>query len=266
MSRVHDALRRAEMGGMMPPEEPPVVAAEVDAGQSRSSSAGDRIERRCVERLGHRRRDGPAAAQHTPQHAERGPGGAVFARSRIAPARSQQLPRNSGRRVPHAAHPSQPPAVAATAAHHRGHQSLAGRGQDVYRRQPGAGAIPPGGEFGAAGRFRSAAPHRAQPVSDRPRSRAERFPHRPVHLRAGHPPGGGHESVSAARRFAGEESAGTAQHAAGQAALRGTARAVSTGPSSIRRRCCFRPTPTCFPRWPTAPSWWSRSAPRRSTT
>src|ERR1039457_6953457 len=29
MSRVHDALRRAEMGGMMPPEEPPVVADEV---------------------------------------------------------------------------------------------------------------------------------------------------------------------------------------------------------------------------------------------
>ena len=29
MSRVHDALRRAEMGGMMPPEEPPAVAAEV---------------------------------------------------------------------------------------------------------------------------------------------------------------------------------------------------------------------------------------------
>ena len=29
MSRVHDALRRAEMGGMMPPEEPPVVPAEV---------------------------------------------------------------------------------------------------------------------------------------------------------------------------------------------------------------------------------------------
>ncbi len=29
MSRVHDALRRAELGGMMPPEEPPVVPAEV---------------------------------------------------------------------------------------------------------------------------------------------------------------------------------------------------------------------------------------------
>ena len=29
MSRVHDALRRAEMGGMMPPDEPPVVAADV---------------------------------------------------------------------------------------------------------------------------------------------------------------------------------------------------------------------------------------------
>src|SRR5674476_292940 len=27
--RVHDALRRAEMGGMMPPEEPPAVPAEV---------------------------------------------------------------------------------------------------------------------------------------------------------------------------------------------------------------------------------------------
>ena len=29
MSRVHDALRRAELGGMMPPDEPPVVAADV---------------------------------------------------------------------------------------------------------------------------------------------------------------------------------------------------------------------------------------------
>src|ERR1039458_8927175 len=29
MSRVHDALRRAEMGGMMPPEEPSVDPAEV---------------------------------------------------------------------------------------------------------------------------------------------------------------------------------------------------------------------------------------------
>ena len=29
MSRVHDALRRAEMGGMMPPEEPPVVASDM---------------------------------------------------------------------------------------------------------------------------------------------------------------------------------------------------------------------------------------------
>ncbi len=29
MSRVHDALRRAEMGGMMPPEEPPELPAEV---------------------------------------------------------------------------------------------------------------------------------------------------------------------------------------------------------------------------------------------
>ena len=29
MSRVHDALRRAEMGGMMPPEEPPEVPDEV---------------------------------------------------------------------------------------------------------------------------------------------------------------------------------------------------------------------------------------------
>jgi protein-tyrosine kinase len=29
MSRVHDALRRAEMGGMMPPDEPPVVPADV---------------------------------------------------------------------------------------------------------------------------------------------------------------------------------------------------------------------------------------------
>src|ERR1039457_589278 len=29
MSRVHDALRRAEMGGMMPPEEPPAAPAEV---------------------------------------------------------------------------------------------------------------------------------------------------------------------------------------------------------------------------------------------
>jgi protein-tyrosine kinase len=29
MSRVHDALRRAEMGGMMPPEEPPVLPADV---------------------------------------------------------------------------------------------------------------------------------------------------------------------------------------------------------------------------------------------
>ncbi len=29
MSRVHDALRRAEMGGMIPPEEPPAVPAEV---------------------------------------------------------------------------------------------------------------------------------------------------------------------------------------------------------------------------------------------
>ena len=28
MSRVHDALRRAEMAGMMPPEEPPVMPAE----------------------------------------------------------------------------------------------------------------------------------------------------------------------------------------------------------------------------------------------
>src|ERR1022692_5155224 len=28
MSRVHDALRRAEMGGMMPPEEPSVDPAE----------------------------------------------------------------------------------------------------------------------------------------------------------------------------------------------------------------------------------------------
>jgi protein-tyrosine kinase len=31
MSRVHDALRRAEMGGMMPPDEPPVVSADVSA-------------------------------------------------------------------------------------------------------------------------------------------------------------------------------------------------------------------------------------------
>src|SRR6516162_3024707 len=30
MSRVHDALRRAELGGMMPPEEPPSVPAEVE--------------------------------------------------------------------------------------------------------------------------------------------------------------------------------------------------------------------------------------------
>ena len=29
MSRVHDALRRAELGGMLPPDEPPVVPAEV---------------------------------------------------------------------------------------------------------------------------------------------------------------------------------------------------------------------------------------------
>ena len=34
MSRVHDALRRAEMGGMMPPEEPPMVAAEVVAADA----------------------------------------------------------------------------------------------------------------------------------------------------------------------------------------------------------------------------------------
>src|SRR6516165_144959 len=32
MSRVHDALRRAEMGGMMPPDEPPVVAEVVTPG------------------------------------------------------------------------------------------------------------------------------------------------------------------------------------------------------------------------------------------
>src|SRR5437763_6360212 len=31
MSRVHDALRRAEMGGMLPPDEPPATLPEVEA-------------------------------------------------------------------------------------------------------------------------------------------------------------------------------------------------------------------------------------------
>ena len=179
MSRVHDALRRAEMGGMMPPEEPPASSRRSRRGQSRSPSARRTGERR----RGGRRRLAPLRLNIHPGMLERGAGGALLACSGIAPARSQQLARNAGRGVPHAAHPAQPPAVAAAAAHHRGHQPVAGRRQDVHRGEPGAGAIPPGGEFGAAGRFRLAPPHRPQPVPDRPRSRAERFPHRPVHLR-----------------------------------------------------------------------------------
>ena len=147
MSRVHDALRRAEQGGddarrRAGPESrgprPGVPAGERPAGQ-------------------------PAAGppEHPRGHAERCGGGALRARGAIPPAGSQQLARNAGRGVPHAAHAAEPPADPAAAAYRGGDQPFAGGRQDLHRGQPGAGAIAPGGNLGAAGRFRSAAPHRS---------------------------------------------------------------------------------------------------------
>src|ERR1035441_5663016 len=105
MSRVHDALRRAEMGGMMPAEEPPEVPAEA-VQVSPDLRPPEGVVNGSASPPPHR----PVAPQYTPRHAQRGPRGALLAGPGIAPAGSQQLARNTGRGVPHAAHPAQSPA------------------------------------------------------------------------------------------------------------------------------------------------------------
>ena len=215
MSRVHDALRRAEQGAPLSREQ----AADVRPG-------APRLPEFLPVNPG-----GPASARSTPRpgFAERSANGGVQSGAGIALARSEHLARNSRRRVPHPAHAPESPPDLAAAAHRNRHQPVARRRQDLQLRQSGAGPGAPDGKLGVAGRFRSAAARDSQSPADRSRARPFRLHHRRVQLRAGAAQDSGHQSLPAAGRHAGEESARAAEYAAVQTVVRGSAAPLQLG-------------------------------------
>ena len=157
MSRVHDALRRAEQSGGLPPvitppemteaapPASPVGVATASAPASSPLSGGILIGPDFLSRVRH----------------------AVLAIAGFAPDRYDEAARGPGGGVPDASHSAESPSDPPTDSHSRSYEPITSRRQVLRGRQPRGGRGATGRQPNATGRLRLPATYRSQPFPGR---------------------------------------------------------------------------------------------------
>ena len=241
MSRVHDALRRAEQAGY--------------AGSAGGPANGrDRIRGAAVQRLlgsGANLAGLLELVEEIPFRTATG-----FPADRRLPAA-----RSAHGGVPHAAHAAQSHEEPAADSHGGGHQPIAGRRQVALGGESGAGRGAPGRQHHAAGGFRFPPPDRAHPVRDRPQPGHHRLPAGQSSAAPGDASriAGTNLYIMPAGR-GGDQSAGTAEPARSEAAAGPAAVAVPLDHSGQPAAAVRRRRESAVARCATARCWWCASA------
>ena len=165
MSRVHDALRRAEQTGALPPAP---AATVIEPGAARCCSRRVRLLPAPLSRWSPAW-TGFSVASRT---------GAIFALTGFALDRHVEAARSAGGRVPHAAHTAESSADPAADPHGRHHESVAGGRQIVRGRESRIGRSAARRQPDTAHRLRFPPSDRAQPVPGGAVARIDRLPDR----------------------------------------------------------------------------------------